>query len=62
VLLDKYCPDPRLFETHGEWEIAASNAHYIWYFFVGIALISAVALIIYGKVLSRIDDKKQISN
>ena len=62
VLLDKYCPDPRLFATRGEWEVAASNAHYIWYFFVGIALISAVALIIYGKVLSRIDDKKQISN
>ncbi len=62
VLLDKYCPDPRLFATRGEWAEAASNAHYIWYFFVGIALISAVALIIYGKVLSRIDDKKQISN
>jgi hypothetical protein len=62
VLLDKYCPDPRLFATHGEWEAAASNAHYIWYFFVGIALISAVSLIVYGRVLKRIDDKKQISN
>ncbi len=62
VLLDKYCPDPRLFATHEEWEAAASNAHYIWYFFVGIALISAVSLIVYGRVLKRIDDKKQISN
>jgi len=62
VLLDKYCPDPRLFATRGEWEAAASNAHYIWYFFVGIALISAIALIVYGQILKRIDDKKQISN
>ncbi|MCF6356595.1 MAG: hypothetical protein L3J54_02205 [Draconibacterium sp.] len=61
-MLDKYCPDPRLFATHGEWEVAVSNAHYIWYFFVEMALISAVVLIVYGSVLKRIDDKKQISN
>ncbi|MBT6764754.1 MAG: MFS transporter, partial [Prolixibacteraceae bacterium] len=61
VLLDRYCPDPRLFASQAEWEIAASNAHYIWYFFVGIALISAIALIVYGRVVGRIDSKKQIS-
>lgn len=60
-LLDKYCPDPRLFDTHEEWAAAASNAHYIWFYFVGIAMISAVSLIIYGKVVKRLDRKKQIS-
>jgi len=60
-LLDKYCPDPRLFKTHEEWASAASNAHYIWFYFVGIAMISALALIIYGRVVKRIDTKKQIS-
>jgi len=61
VLLDKFCPDPRLFHSHEEWQAAAHNAHYIWYFFVGIALISAIALIVYGQVVKRIDNKKQIS-
>jgi hypothetical protein len=62
VLLDRYCPDPLLFDSHEEWAEAASNAHYIWYVFVGIALISAIALIIYGLVVKRIDSKKQIAN
>jgi hypothetical protein len=62
ILLDKYCPDPRLFNSHEEWEIAASNAHYIWFVFVGIASISAVALIVYGRVVKKIDSKKQIAN
>lgn len=57
-LLDRYCPDPRLFATHEQWAEAASHAHYIWYFFVGIASISAIALIIYGQVVKRIDANK----
>jgi dipeptide/tripeptide permease len=61
-LLTKYCPDPLLFDNHADWQAAASNAHYIWYYFVGIALISAIALIIYGYVVRRLDSKKQISN
>ena len=60
-LLDKYCPDPRLFDTHEEWAAAASNAHYIWYVFVGIALISAIALIIYNQVVKRIDARKEMA-
>jgi hypothetical protein len=55
VLLDKYCPEPRLFSSHEAWADAAKNAHYIWYYFVGVALISAVALIVYGQVVRRID-------
>lgn len=62
VLLDKYCPDPRLFASHEEWARAAVHAHYIWYYFVGIALISAFALVVYGQVVKRIDSKKQIAN
>ncbi|WP_321369871.1 MFS transporter [uncultured Draconibacterium sp.] len=60
-LLDKYCPDPRLFDTHEEWAAAASNAHYIWFFFVGIAMVSAVALIIYGLVVRKLDKKKEVA-
>jgi dipeptide/tripeptide permease len=61
-LLTKYCPDPLLFDNHADWQAAAVNAHYIWYYFVGIAMVSAVSLIIYGQVVKRIDSKKQISN
>jgi len=57
-LLSKYCPDPRLFETTEAWEAASSNAHYIWYVFALIALTSAISLIIYGKVIARLDANK----
>jgi len=57
-LLDAYCPDPRKFASHEAWQAAASNAHYIWYVFAGIALTSAIALIIYGRAVKRLDAKK----
>lgn len=57
-LLTKYCPEPTLFATHEEWAAASVHAHYIWYYFAGIALVSAIALIIYGKVVHRLDAKK----
>lgn len=53
VLLNKYCPDPSLFANRSDWEAATVHAHYIWYVFVGIALVSAIALIIFGLVTSR---------
>jgi len=56
-LLDAYCPDPRKFESHQAWQEAAVNAHYIWYIFAGIATVSAIALIIYGKVIQRLNNK-----
>ncbi|MCG6190759.1 MFS transporter [Maribellus maritimus] len=62
VLLDRFCPDPRLFPSREAWEETATHAHYIWYFFVGIALISAIALIIYGQVVKRIDRRNQNAN
>ncbi|MFR9502996.1 MAG: MFS transporter [Rikenellaceae bacterium] len=57
-LLSKYCPEPTEFATHELWAEAAANAHYIWYYFAAIALVSAIALIIYGKVIARIDAHK----
>ena len=56
-LLSVYCPEPKLFETHEDWEAAAANAHYIWYYFAAIALFSAISLIIYGKVIEKMDAK-----
>lgn len=58
VLLTKYCPDPTLFESRAEWEVASANAHYIWYYFVAIAAVSAVSLIIYGRVTKKLDAQK----
>jgi len=52
-LLDKYCPEPTLFPTHEAWQAAAVNAHYIWYYFMAIAFISGIALIIYGKFVTK---------
>ena len=58
-LLDKYCPDPRLFmDANGaidqaSYSLATANAHYIWYYFVAIGAISAIALIIYSHITRR---------
>lgn len=57
-LLDKYCPDPRNFSSTEAYTTATQHAHYIWYVFVAIGLISAVALLTYGYVTRRIDKKK----
>jgi dipeptide/tripeptide permease len=57
-LLQKYCPDPKLFETHEQWQAASANAHYIWFYFLGIATVSAIALIIFGRVVKRLDQNK----
>lgn len=59
-LLEKYCPDPKGFASKAEYAVATEHAHYIWYVFVGIGLISAIALVIYGQVTRRMDAKKQI--
>lgn len=57
VLLDKYCPDPLKFGGRtSEWEAAGASAHYIWYYFGAVALVSALALIVYGRVFKTKDD------
>ena len=49
-LLDRYCPDPRGFSSPEAFAADTQHAHYIWYVFVGIGFISAVALLIYGRL------------
>ena len=61
ILLTKYCPDPSLEKYIGNralWESDAANAHFIWYYFVVIAIVSGLALIVYGQIVKRIDSKK----
>ena len=48
-LLEHYCPDPGKFSTRAEWEVAAQNAHHIWFIFVGVAILAIIALVIYSK-------------
>jgi dipeptide/tripeptide permease len=54
-LLDAYCPDPVKFPN-----ASYDKAHYIWYVFSAIGLISAIALFIYGKVVNKLDKNKDI--
>ncbi|MDR2563054.1 MAG: MFS transporter [Prevotellaceae bacterium] len=49
-LLDTFCPEPNKFASHEAWAAAAQNAHYIWFIFVGIALIAIPALFIFSKI------------
>ncbi|MCQ2349916.1 MAG: MFS transporter [Paludibacteraceae bacterium] len=59
ILLTKFCPDPALFETHEAWLAASEHAHYIWFCFAGVGMISAVALLIFAKVTARKDQKNE---
>lgn len=54
-LLSEYCPDPKLYASIDDWKIASSHAHYIWYYFVVIALVSAISLVIYGRYYRKKD-------
>ncbi len=48
VLLVVYCPARAKFATDAAWEASKAHAHYIWFVFVGIAVISSLSLIIFG--------------
>ena len=50
ILLSRYCPDPNLYADVAEWQAASADAHYIWFWFAGIGMISAFALIAYSKL------------
>lgn len=62
-LLDAYCPDPNRADlAHLSPEQLApyyADAHYIWLTFTAIAIVSAIALLIYGGVTNRIDKKRK---
>lgn len=53
-LLTAYAPDP-LTLTPEQLVHAYDHAHYIWYYFAGIGITAAVALLIYSKVVGRKD-------
>jgi dipeptide/tripeptide permease len=66
-LLERFCPDPRtLGEAEQAQRLAAlagegampeayAQAHHIWFVFVGIAVVSAVSLVIFGRVVKSRD-------
>jgi len=56
-LLTTYCPDPKLLSPE-QLPHAYENAYHIWYYFVGIGSLSAIAMFIYGRVVRRIDSQK----
>jgi dipeptide/tripeptide permease len=61
-LLQKFCPNPSTLEPQvkiaydlamngqGPMPEQYAHAHYLWFVFVGVAVVSAIALIIYGRV------------
>lgn len=62
-LLESYCPDPKSLPAGiSEVEKLAyyEHAHYIWYYFVLIALVSGIALVIYD-VVCRHFDRRQLA-
>ncbi len=56
-LLTAYCPDPSTLAPDMLVH-AYDKAYYIWYYFAGIGLTAAIALLIYGKVTDAIDRRK----
>jgi dipeptide/tripeptide permease len=56
VLLDTYCPDPKSLPAGlSALERAAryQDAHHIWYYFIAIGLLAAVALLVFALVTER---------
>jgi dipeptide/tripeptide permease len=63
-LLERFCPDPKNFAggSHSlEYAAATAHAHYLWYVFVAIGVVSAIALVIYNKVTTP-KQKSKINN
>jgi dipeptide/tripeptide permease len=61
-LLTAYCPDPTTLPpdlTAEQLHATYAHAHYIWYYFVGIGLVAAIALVIYSRITKSIDKNKE---
>lgn len=56
-LLSAYAPAPSTL-TAGQLKTAYDHAYYIWFYFAGIGLCAAIALIIYNKVTSYLDRRQ----
>lgn len=66
-LLQRYCPDPKTLSAaeqaqrdaalagNGPMPEAYAHAHYLWFVFVGIAAVSAISLVVYGRIVRRMD-------
>ncbi len=73
-LLETYCPDPKtLSEADQARRLAAlagdgpmpdayAHAHYLWLVFVGIALVSAISLVVYGQLVRRLDARARAND
>ena len=62
--MDKYCPDPHTLPTGLTKVQKASyyaDAHLIWYYFVAIAVVAAISLLLFKIITERIDRKKEQS-
>jgi len=60
-LLDAYCPDPKTLPvglTEIERTAVYADAHVIWYYFMAVGFVSAVALFIFRYVTNKMDAKK----
>jgi len=67
ILLSRFCPEPsnlpaavqdqlhRAQQGLGPYPEAYQHAHYIWFVFLGIALVAAISLIVFGQVTRRLD-------
>jgi len=59
-LLDAYCPDPKTLPaglTEVQKAAYYTDAHLLWWYFVAIAAVAAVALMVFWIVTSRIDKR-----
>ncbi|MBZ0198329.1 MAG: MFS transporter [Ignavibacteriaceae bacterium] len=53
-LLTAYCPDPDTLSAE-QLLTAYDHSHYIWYYFVAIGIVAAIALLIYRKIYDNKD-------
>ena len=63
-LLDAYCPDPNTLPaglTEVQKAAYYADAHVIWYYFMAVGFVSAIALFIFRYVTNRIDAKKELA-
>lgn len=61
VLLEAFCPDPKKLPPGVTFAEASQHAHYLWFVFIAIGAVSAIALVIYGRVVRRLDAQKETS-
>jgi dipeptide/tripeptide permease len=69
-LLQRYCPEPGTLEPvvkaahdaallgQGPMPVQYAHAHYLWYAYVGVGLISLIALLVFIAVTKKIDEGK----